>query len=352
MIFRFDMPQAALFLWALMSLVSLIRWTSLTWATQGRLWFVAIACLAAISAVGFYEIARRLRQPYFAVLPVLITLMIAVFVPFVYIRPAYAVPDFDTIENDIDPLMTFTDPVHPDESISLMQADFPASIQSGEPNKITLAFCTGESLSRNWSVFVHVVNEWDIILAQADFTPGYGAIPTAELQTSVCWHESYAITVQAGAVSENSQLDVLIGLYDAQSGERMRISNDPEETRYRVTSVQLKVGDALQKFVFADAIRIADYDLSAATVAPGDDLILTINWGMLKNLDTDYTVFVQILDPRTAHKIAASDLKRETGVWQPGEIIEDIHHLMIADDAPAGRARAEQPHPRRLAHPR
>ncbi|MBZ0305203.1 MAG: hypothetical protein K8I82_03960, partial [Anaerolineae bacterium] len=78
----FDLPQIALFLWPLMAFISLIRWTSMTWASQGRLWFVAVSALAVISAVGFYELGRRTRREL-AFIPVLFTLVVAIAAPFI-----------------------------------------------------------------------------------------------------------------------------------------------------------------------------------------------------------------------------------------------------------------------------
>ena len=58
---RIDFPQSALLLWSALSFIFLVRWTSLTWASQGRLWFVALPALAVIGAVGVYQVCKLVR---------------------------------------------------------------------------------------------------------------------------------------------------------------------------------------------------------------------------------------------------------------------------------------------------
>jgi hypothetical protein len=181
---------------------------------------------------------------------------------------------------------------------------------------------------------VHLVNEWDIILAQADFTPGSGALPTSEMPPDRCWTDAYAIEIPPGIASSDTDLDLLVGLYEVASGQRMRVSED--ETRFVAQSTRLIIGDALQQFAFGDAVRLLDYRLSDAVVHPGDELTVTLDWESIAPLADDFTIFVQVIDPRTAQKAAASDQMTETSAWTLGTQIEDMHTMMIAEDAPAG----------------
>jgi hypothetical protein len=328
-----DYPKSALLVWAVLSFIFLVRWTSLTWASQGRLWFVALPALAIIGALGFYELARLLRFEMLAWSPAVFALGIAIAAPFVWIRPAYAPPELIPAD-EYAAIATFSDPDQPGASISLVAVDFPPEIQAGTPANAQFRFCTDGTPTRDWSVFVHLVNEWDIILAQADFTPGAGALPTSEMPPNRCWSDAYAIDIPPGIASSDTDLDLLVGLYEAQSGQRMRVSED--ETRFVAQSTRLIIGDALQQFAFADAVRLRDYRLSDAVVSPGDDLTVMLDWESIAPLADDYTIFVQVIDPRTAQKAAASDQMTETSAWTVGTQIEDIHTMMIAEDAPAG----------------
>jgi 4-amino-4-deoxy-L-arabinose transferase-like glycosyltransferase len=332
-----DLPQIVLVLWAILSFVFLVRWTSMTWASQGRLWFVAIAPLGALSAAGFYHLSGWAWSKWLAGIPLAFALGIAFAAPFAWIRPAYAVPEFFVMA-DADPLMTFTDPDHPDESISLINVAYPAEVKTGDEKSVQLTFCSESRLSRNWSVFVHLVNEWDIILAQADFTPGHGALPTAEMAAGLCWRDEYPIKIEAGVAAQDTPLNVLVGLYEARSGRRMVLADDPMQDRYLALSTQLRVGDELQKFALGNAVRLNGYQISETVVEAGDTLTVTLDWEVLKELGADYTVFVQIINPQTTYRAGASDKMPDggTAVWRAGDHISDVHTITLEKDAPAG----------------
>jgi hypothetical protein len=332
-----DFPKSALMIWIALSFVFLVRWTSLTWASQGRLWFVALPALAIVGALGFYELARLIRVEALAWVPAVFALGVAIAAPFVWIRPAYAPPELvptEEFSGADDPLAAFRDPDFPDPSISLVEVDFPDEVLAGEATTARFRFCSAARPNRNWSVFVHLVNEWDIILAQADFTPGAGALPTSEMPPDRCWQDAYAIEIPPGIASSDTDLNVLVGLYEAQTGQRMLM--DEDETRFLAESTRLTIGDALQKFTFGDAVRLTDYTLSDAVVRSGEELVVALEWESVAPLADDYTIFVQVIDPRSAQKAAASDQMTLTSAWAVGDLFGDNHTLIIEDDAPAG----------------
>ncbi|MCL4876919.1 MAG: hypothetical protein KJ064_09680 [Anaerolineae bacterium] len=333
----FDLPRIALFLWPLMAFISLIRWTSMTWASQGRLWFVSLSALATLGAVGFYELSRRTRQEIAAV-PAIFALVTAAAAPFVWIRPAYAPPKLiPAVEfSEDETLAEYTDPEFPDESVRLVSVTVPDEIRTGQEIHVELAFCANTPLSRNWSIFVHLVNPFQIILTQADFTPGGGALPTSEMAAGLCWTDRYPIEVKAGIAPEDTILDVLVGLYDARDNTRMVLADGTDH--YFVQQTQLKVGDALQQFTFGDVVRLKSYEISSVVIGSKDEVTVTLEWEVLKPLNKDYTVFVQILDPRTTSRIAASDQQPAGGTsnWQPGQSITDIHSMTVAENPPPG----------------
>ncbi len=333
----FDLPQIALILWPVMVFISLVRWTSMTWASQGRLWFVALTTLAVLSAVGFYELSRRSRREL-ALVPVLFTLGIALAAPWVWIRTAYALPKLtpknEFIQNET--LATYTDPDFPEESISLVAIEFPEKITTGQTALVEMEMCAETELSRNWSVFVHLVNPFDIILAQADFTPGQGALPTSEMEADKCWRDTYPIRIEAGVSPENTVLDVRVGLYDHRDNTRMILADGSD--MLFVQQTQLDVGDALQKFTFADSVRLTDYEVSSVVLKSQEEVTVTLTWDVLQPFDKNYTVFVQILDPRTANRIAASDKQPEggTAAWQAGQTLTDVHTMTVIENPPPG----------------
>ncbi|MFP4323670.1 MAG: hypothetical protein ACLFTK_14550, partial [Anaerolineales bacterium] len=332
---RIDLPQVVLIAWPLMALFSVVRWTALTWATQGRLWYIALPALATLSAVGFYELARRVKSPALAWAPAAFALSVAVAAPFVWLRPAYAAPEL-TPYADQTTLAIYSDPAAPADELALVDFRLPERIRAGESARVAMTLCNPTTLTRDWSVFVHLVNEFDIILAQADFTPGGGAIPTSELPAGQCWRDVYPISVEAGVVPTDTPLRALVGFYDPRTDERMVRADNA--TRYAAGETLLEVGDALQRFALGDALRVDRYDLSTSVALPGETLTLALDWRVIAPLETDYIAFVQIINPADAYRAAASDRPPEggTAAWAVGETVTDTHALTIADDAPPG----------------
>ncbi|MBZ0307543.1 MAG: hypothetical protein K8I82_15865, partial [Anaerolineae bacterium] len=127
-------------------------------------------------------------------------------------------------------------------------------------------------------------------------------------------------------------LDVLIGLYD----DNIRMTLEDGIDRYFVQQTQLEVGNALQKFTFADSVRLKNYEISSVVLGSQDEVMVTLEWDVLKPLEKDYTVFVQILDPRTANRIASSDKQGGTATWQAGDTMTDIHIMTVTENPPSG----------------
>ena len=85
--------------------------------------------------------------------------------------------------------------------------------------------------------------------------------------------------------------------------------------------------------VFGDAIRLAGYDLSPATLNPGGTAELTLHWQPLTRLDADFTTFVHLVDA-DGNKLSQSDHRPggvfyPTSLWKPGETLADRHTLTV-----------------------
>ncbi len=102
--------------------------------------------------------------------------------------------------------------------------------------------------------------------------------------------------------------------------------------------------------VFGGAARLLGYSLEPASARPGEAVKLTLYWQVLAPLDRDYTVFTHLLDghnPKTNGPVwAGHDGQPDGGhypttVWQPGEVILDLHPLSVPADAPPGEYRLE-----------
>ena len=82
-----------------------------------------------------------------------------------------------------------------------------------------------------------------------------------------------------------------------------------------------------------DAIRLAGYDLSPATLNPGGTAEITLHWQPLTRLDADFTTFVHLVNA-DGNKLSQSDHRPggvfyPTSLWKPGETLVDRHTLAV-----------------------
>jgi len=96
---------------------------------------------------------------------------------------------------------------------------------------------------------------------------------------------------------------------------------------------------------FGGAARLLGYSLGAEGAGPGDTLPLILYWQALAPLDGTYTVFSHLLgehNPATHGPLwAGHDSQPDgghypTSAWQAGQVILDLHPLVVPDDAPPG----------------
>ena len=102
--------------------------------------------------------------------------------------------------------------------------------------------------------------------------------------------------------------------------------------------------------IIGGAVRLLGYSVEPEAVAPGDSLNLILYWQALAPLDDDYTVFAHLLggyNPSTSGPLwAGHDAQPDQGhypttAWRAGEVILDVHPLVVPADAPPGQYQLE-----------
>lgn len=331
-------------LWPLMTFISYLRWTSETFASQGRLIFGALSVLSLWMVVGLaWWLPDRYR-------PVMLTGIAALFfgiaasAPFTAIAPAYALPA--QVTPDGDPVATFREP----------DASNPGRIAVHEPHLLTeqarpgdyvhleLTFVVEERLTQDWSLFVHLVSPQGVIIGQRDVYPGQGRLATSDLAVGRAWDNPIAVKVPVNAYTPIT-VDVRLGWYHLPTETRLRRDNSSEMLELGSVELlppvsELNIPNPVS-VNFDGQIELAGYEISELAPQAGDTITLTLYWRAQRDLDTDYTVFANIIDPTTLTKYAASNAMpvnwtRPTSSWEPGAIVVDAHQLNIAADAVPG----------------
>jgi hypothetical protein len=317
--------------WVAAVFAGLLRWTSLTPASQGRLMFPCLAVFAAGLSYGLWRLNRSLLWIGIAVVAAA-----AVAAPLAVIAPAYARPPALASPQPSEALgATFGG------GLGLLGYDAPPSPAApGDQVTLRLYWRLRQPLDRNVSVFVHLVDEHDVIVAQRDMHPGQGSIATREAEPGYAWSDRYTLRIPRAALAP-ARLRWVAGVYDAATGERLPAAPGGDETaRFGALELSARAVATPPLLDYRDGIALESYDVQPRALAAGAPVTVTLVWRATAPVGRDTTVSLQLLDDQSA-KIAQNDSApagggAPTSAWQPGQVITDAHVLQIDPAAGPG----------------
>jgi hypothetical protein len=311
-----------------------VQWTLRTPATQGRLLFPALAAIAPLWATGWLALSPR-RLVW---LPAGLLLALAVWAPWGVIAPAYALPQpIAALPAEATPLnITFGD------AATLLGYRLPVdAARPGQSLPVTLYWRGETPTDTNYSLFLHLVDEQNLIIAQRDVYHGPGVYPTGQWSPGAQFADTTVLKVPRTAYAPASAR-LVAGLYNRADGARLAASGGGDSVTFGDIAVLPNPGPRPnpQQLRFADGITLAGYELDRRQAAPGEGISLTLYWQAEAAPSANYKVFVHLvgLDGSRAaqHDSDPQQGVAPTGGWQPGQSIADVHPLAIAPDAAPG----------------
>lgn len=341
---------ALLLLWGLLVFAALLRWLQWIFAPSGRHLFPAISSITILLLLGLLQLVpSRLRGKAIALLAVAMWVF-AIICPLAYIAPAYARPpllsaeEIEDIPNRLD--MNFGG------VMKLRGYDLPISnnLIPGDALTVTLYWQSltkmkAEVLAKDYAVFVHLLDENDLILAQRNTLPGLGSFPTTLWQAGDAIADTYTLALPETTYTPSSaQLEV--GLFDFATGERLPVYGPEgkgigDNVRFGEIEVLPRSETGLPNpvhFNFGDKIALAGYEMDRRKVSPGEAIHLTLYWQGLAEMEDNYTVFVHLLRERDQTWAGTDRQPQEgaasTSTWSKGQVVVDEYELVIASDAP------------------
>jgi len=94
---------------------------------------------------------------------------------------------------------------------------------------------------------------------------------------------------------------------------------------------------------FGDQIKLVGYELNGREWHPGDDLLVTMYWEALDDLDQDYWLLTRLVHKRDWDLVSKDGCpsagRYTTDHWRKGDVIASVHRLRIPEDAPEHRCR-------------
>jgi hypothetical protein len=345
-------PWILVLLWPLLVVVLWIIWATTTWSSQGRLVFSAISVWSLLLAWGWHSLTsllpKKLRSPAFFAVPT-VMFIISLIAPFLWIQPAYTRPpaltaaQVSAISQRIDAVF-----FHPaGGQLKLLGYDAPVdAAYPGQPVPITLYWEAVEPFGQDYSIFLHLVDDHDLLTAQRDALPGMGVLSTDWLTPGQRWAEQRVLKLPETAFSPN-QTVFEVGLYDYTTLERLPVVDANGQiagNHVRFSRVDVLARTAHQpnpiSIDFGGEIQLVGYDLDRRALRPGETAIFTLYWRGQRPMDINYSISTQFVD-RHGVKAAQKDAwpfegAMPTTLWEPDVLIEEPRELTIFDGTPPG----------------
>ena len=338
-------PLLLCLLWGLGVFIPWIGWARATWSSQGRLVFPAISVWSLLLVLGLSSwLPRRLFIVHWSL--VIFLLGLAAVAPFAWIRPAYALPEPLTdaqvaaiphrLETDFGP----STGSGRSGVMRLMGHDLETEVvEPGGQVAVTLYWEALSPTDRDYTVFVHLLGEHDLLVTQRDTFPGLGLFSTIWLEPGFRWTDRYVLQMPPTAYAPDLA-QVEMGLYDATTEVRLPASTGGDNVRFGQVEIRARPGDVPNPVSvnFDNQMALVGYDLDRRAVRSGETVALTLYWRGLRPMDVNYTVSVQFVNSDWV-KAAQQDTwpvggTAPTSAWQPGVLIEDAYNLTISDVPP------------------
>ncbi len=334
--------------WLGIACVALIRWTSLTLASSGRLLFPAIGSITAMAAIGLLSIVPYRWGARASVKLCTLLVTCAAVVPAVAIRPAYAAP------TPLPPAAVPADlpgrGTRYGDQLVLLGATWPSKeVTPGSTVPVTLYWQAKRPVPVNYSASVQFVAGSNQKVGQRDMLLGSGKRSTTRWRPGDIYRDIMPVTVPLTAVAP-SQLRARLSIY--QFGQPGTFPATPPG---KALVNELVLGDVDVRPIpgttttypnpldaaFGDVVSLRGYVLSSEEVKPGDTLTVTLYWQGRQKTAVNYTVFVHVTDEANRkagqHDGQPADGERPVSSWQSGEIVEDQVNIAINQDAAPGQ---------------
>jgi len=331
---------ALVWLWLIAALAALLRYMQLIWANHGRLLFPAAAAVGMALFLGWRWWLPRRAETWLAAAASGGLLTLSGLCLWGVIIPAYAPPaplSHSQLANINQPLN-----VQFGGLARLLGYDLSTqTVGPGDTLAVTLYWQAVGETDLDYAVFVHLLDEHDLMVAQQDTHPGLGRFPTSRWQAGNTFADTYRLRVPETAYTPGSG-SLEVGLYLPDTGQRLPTTDGADNLRFGVVAIRQRPGPLPNPvhFDFGGQIALQGYSFDRRVAAPGETLTLTLYWAALAQMNTNYSVFIQVTG-QDGEIWARADAWPMSGAaptisWQVGQQVTDPYHLTLDPHTPAG----------------
>ena len=343
-----------------LNLASLIRWTMLTYASQGRLMFPSIGVISGFMAIGVafvvssllnsnigplkevrHRIGGIIYQPRFALAHIGQFALLAALAPLVFIMPAYARPPRGLTEAQLPADLVKTE-LRFGEGIRWMGYRVAADqqrAQPGDPLVVTLFWQAAKPITQNLSLGLRVFSQDGTELALRDTYPGGGMLPTSQWRAGEIIADRYAIPMLP-TYTQASNLWLDVSAWDFETKQFLQTfdaaGKPTGRQKYLVAGL---VGARAAPRADPSKGYFEKAQLAGANaVQDGPMLRLSVDWLVTGDLAEPYTTFVHVFNAQ-GEKVAQGDAppRLSTRWWRKGDLIAgDVYTIDLPPALPPG----------------
>lgn len=320
-------------LWTGAVVYGIVDWATTTWSSQGRLVFSALSAEMILLATGLAGLFSYRSGRWIMGAVVGFLFVIAALAPFVWIAPAYSAEtgvhsaEFTHVDYTFGDAMQLTG-----YHVSATDA------QPGDTVDVTLEWRVLAAMDRDWSVFVHFTDPvTGTPAAQRDMFPGQGLLATRLLEPGQIITNRYHVAIPSTATSP-AELALTVGLYDYAIGERLTTALGDDAIVLDPIQLQSPAGELPNptSVNLGDELEIIGYEIDSRRVAAGEEIGLTVYIRPMGDLERDYSLFAQVIDPDDNTRWAAYDLPQPTSHWSQDAVQTLSLPLSVDANTPPG----------------
>jgi len=312
---------------------------------MGRFFFPALPSLSILLFYGLTRWTNLFMSAKWTALAVNLGMAaLTIIALFGYLRPAYALPmGWPSAEGEMETAVTFGNFATLD-SYSLSSS----SVHPGGFVDIDLFWDVIADPPGNYILFVHLIDEDGIMVAQRDTHTGLGRLPSGQWQTGDQFVDSVRLYLPETAY-EGKTAVLSIGLY-APSPESYRLGIAAKNGDHLGDALSLgeiaiaSQADGLsnphlpnqQAENFNNELMLAGFEYNEQQFMAGDELIVDLYWQPLPAWATEYEARVQLVGNDGRVLMEKNGRLPHPATTDPDTIINSTHPLPIPNDITAG----------------
>jgi len=314
---------------------------------RGRFLFPALPAFALLTVGGLQRLSPFRGEWFASSVATILVIVLALYALGWGLVPAFSPPrsltgsEIDAIPNAIS-IDFGWGAGNPNDAVArlLGYQVTPTNVMPGDVVDVTLYWEVLARTQRDHVVFVHLMSDTGVMIAQRDTYPGLGRYPTTAWDPGAVFADTYRVHTPETAYAPDHGY-VQVGLYIPDGP---RLTTDEGEDALRLAQVHIRprpgnVPNPMQ-LNFGDKVALVGYSLDRRAVQPGETLGLTLYWRALNPMDVNYEVFVHVLGAENQiwgnSDSPLTDRAVCTNRWEPGTLVKEDRELTLAADTPAG----------------